>query len=63
MTDDNNLVTKKYFDQKIQDILEKLDWLIGKYNTHDEEHTLINGQLSDHSDRLEVIEQKVGITP
>lgn len=41
---------------------EKLDWLIGKYKSHDEEHTLISGSLSDHSDRLEVVEDKLGIT-
>ena len=28
-----------------------------KYKAHDEEHTLMSGQLSDHGDRLEVIEQ------
>lgn len=47
--------------QKLQTVDEKLDWLIGKYQSHDEEHILINGKLSDHSDRLETIEERMGI--
>lgn len=64
-----NYVTKDYFDLKLEQfekimnrILEKLDWLIEKYQGHDEEHILINGKLSDHSDRLETREEKMGIT-
>ncbi|MEK7129966.1 MAG: hypothetical protein AAB803_03015 [Patescibacteria group bacterium] len=47
---------------KIDTLDEKLDWLMGKYQAHDEEHTLLNGKVSDHSDRLEVIEEKLSIT-
>ena len=58
----NNLyVTKAYFDERIGKLDEKLDWLIGKYKSHDEEHTLINGKLSEHSVRLEIAEDKLGI--
>ncbi len=42
---------------------EKLDCLIGKYKDLDEEHTRMSGQLSDHADRLEVIEQKLEVIP
>jgi hypothetical protein len=68
-------VTKFHFDEVVKDIniklkkLEKLDklseqmdWLIGKYRNHDDEHELINNKLSEHSDNLEVINQKLGIT-
>lgn len=67
----SDVVTKKHFDEVIEKIQEKLakldklaeqmDWLIGKYKGHDEEHTLLNGKVSEHSDRLEVIEEKLHI--
>lgn len=41
----------------------KLDWLITEYKKLDEEHTLLNGRLSDHSDRIEIIEEKLAISP
>ena len=67
MPNHNNYVTKEHFDQVIKEkfdkVMEKLDWLIGKYKGHDEEHTILNGRVSDHSDRIEVIEEKLGITP
>ena len=47
---------------KLDKLSEQMDWLIGKYQTHDEEHTLINNTLSDHSDNLEIINGKLGIT-
>ncbi|MEK7065493.1 MAG: hypothetical protein AAB961_00735 [Patescibacteria group bacterium] len=47
--------------QRLVTVDEKLDWLIGKYKSHDEEHILVNGKLSDHSDRLEIVEEKLGI--
>lgn len=47
--------------KKLDWIAEKLDWLIGKYKGHDEEHILVTGRLSDHSDRLETIEERMGI--
>lgn len=48
-------------DQKMQSLDEKLDWLIGAYKKFDEEHTLLGARVSDHSDRLEVIEKKLRI--
>lgn len=66
----NDYITKSYFDEVIKKldkkfdlVMQKLDWLVGKYKAHDEEHTLLNGQVSDHSDRIEVIEGKLSITP
>ena len=41
---------------------EKLDWLMGKYKELVEEHTLFTGRLSENTDRLETIEQRMGIT-
>lgn len=61
MPKQNNFVSKTYFDEKFNQIMEKLDWLIGKYKAHDEEHILLNGTTSDHSDRLEVIEERLKI--
>ncbi len=40
---------------------EKLDWLMGKYKDLDEEHILITGRLSENTDRLETVEQRLGI--
>ncbi|MEK7587920.1 MAG: hypothetical protein AAB457_03825 [Patescibacteria group bacterium] len=68
MLKQNNTITKPYFDlkfqgieEKFQRLEEKLDWLIGRYRAHDEEHTLLNGKASDHSDRLEILVEKLGI--
>lgn len=71
MPKQNYFVTKAYFDEKFGQVeeklkkldwvLEKLDWLIGKYNSHDEEHTLLNNKVSEHTDDLETIKQKLGI--
>ena len=41
---------------------EQLDWLVGKYQGHEEEHTLLNNKVSEHSDNLEIINGKLGIT-
>lgn len=46
---------------KLDKIMEQLDWLVGKYRNHEEEHTLLNGKVAEHSDRIEVIEEKIGI--
>ena len=72
MARQNDYVTKSYFDEQFDKILEKLkkldvvteklDWLMGKYRNHDEEHTLLNNKVSEHSDQLEVINEKLGIT-
>ena len=68
MKKQNGYVTKIHFDQvigkvdeKLDKMSEQLDWFIGKYQAHDEEHALLNGRVSDHSDRLEVVEEKLGI--
>lgn len=60
MSDDIN---KRFddVDKKLNWIIEKIDWLIGKYNAHEEEHTLLNNKVSDHSDNLELINAKLGI--
>ena len=67
MPKQNNYVTRKYFDKVIKEkfdkVMEKLDWLIGKHKAHDEEHTLLNNKVSEHSDQLEVINTKLGIQP
>jgi len=49
--------------KKLDFVLEKLDWLIGKYKSHDEEHTLLNGSVNDLTDRVEKVENKLGISP
>lgn len=66
-----NYVTQEHFDEAIDKItiklntldvlLEKLDWLMGKYRDHDEEHTLLNSKVSEHSDNLEIVNEKLGI--
>lgn len=61
MPKQNDSVPKKYFEEKFNQVIEKLDWLIGKYNAHDEEHVLLNNKVSEHSDQLEVINNKLGI--
>lgn len=66
MKSTDEVLTKEYLDQilkeKFDKVLEKLDWLIGKYSAHEEEHTLLNNKVSEHSDNLEVINDKLGIT-
>lgn len=67
-------VTKNHFDEvideintklkkldKIEVVIEKLDWLMGKYRDHEEEHTLLNHRVSEHSDQIEEINNKLGI--
>lgn len=74
MANQSNFVTKQHFDEVIEKIHEKLnkldkldklseqmDWLIGKYEAHDQEHELLNYRVSEHSDNLETINQKLGI--
>lgn len=72
MPKQNNFVTKDYFEDKFGKVMEKLDkldkiseqvdWLAGKYQGHEEEHTLLNNKVSEHSDNLEIINEKLGIT-
>jgi len=40
---------------------EKLDWLIGAYKKFDEEYTLLSDISSEHTERLNSIEKKLGI--
>jgi len=47
--------------QKLQGVDEKLDWLIGAYKKFDEELTLLSDRVSNHTDRLEIVENKLGI--
>ena len=68
MPKQNNYVTQDHFDEtfkgvdsKFTLIMEKLDWLIGKYSAHDEEHVLLNNKVSEHSDNLELVNTKLGI--
>ena len=53
------------FDTKLSELKQslegRLDWLIGKYKGHEEEHTLISGRIAEDTERIEVLEQKVGI--
>ena len=68
----NDSVTKSHFDEviekiekkfnKIDKMSEQLDWLVGKYQGHEEEHTLLNNKVSEHTDNLEIINGKLGIT-
>ena len=78
MPKQNDLVTQSYLDQKLEEffetkfdainkrfdkLMQKLDWFTGKYTKFDEEQNLISSRVADHSDRLEVVEKKLGITP
>lgn len=68
----NDYVTKSHFDEvigtinkkleKLDKLSDQMDWLVGQYRNHTEEHELINNRLSKHSDNLEAINQKLGIT-
>lgn len=40
---------------------EKLDKIIGMFTKFDEEQTLQGGRISDHEERLEVVEKKLHI--
>ncbi|MFH0749841.1 MAG: hypothetical protein V1917_02925 [Candidatus Gottesmanbacteria bacterium] len=65
-------LTKSHFDEVIEKIekkvekldkmSEQLDYLVGQYRGHEEEHTLLNNKVSEHSDNLEIINGKLGIT-
>ncbi|KKR00259.1 MAG: hypothetical protein UU15_C0042G0003 [Candidatus Levybacteria bacterium GW2011_GWC2_40_7] len=70
----NNYVTKSHFDEvigtinkklekldKIDKMSEQIDWMVGKIQGHEEEHTLLNNTVSEHSDNLETINGKLGI--
>jgi hypothetical protein len=61
-------VTKDHFDktieltnEKINKILENVDWLVGAYKKFDEEHTILSDKVSNHSDKLDKIEETLRI--
>lgn len=58
-------ISKEHFDtvikEKFDKVMEKLDLVINEYRNHEEEHVLINGKLSEHSDDIEVIKEKLHI--
>lgn len=47
--------------KKLQNVDEKLDWLIGEYKKFDEEQKLLSNKTSEHTDNLELINAKLGI--
>ncbi len=53
---------EKFVKEQIHTLDLKLDKIIGMFKKFDEEQTLQAGKLSDHEDRLEGIEGKVGST-
>lgn len=58
----DDVVTNDSLDNKLrslkQSLEEKLDWIIGEYKKHDEDHTIIGGKLSELEERMEIVEQK-----
>lgn len=75
--DNDELVTKSFLEERLNSFRdeiraeikngihrldEKLDKLIGMYKAHEEEQILQGGRISNHEDRLEVIEGKLNIT-
>jgi hypothetical protein len=67
----NDSISKGEFGEAIGNIMEKLkkldkiadqlDWFFGKYKKLDEEQTLLSKKVSDHDDRIEKAEKKLGI--
>ncbi|MEK7495554.1 MAG: hypothetical protein AAB788_02525 [Patescibacteria group bacterium] len=60
---------KKEFKDFKDKIFDKLDWLIGKYNKFEEEHTVLteqnkrsNSKLDNHEKRIFSLEQRI-VTP
>ncbi len=48
-------------EKRLDWVAEKIDWIYGKYQGHDQEHTLISDKLAEHSDQLERIKDTLGI--
>lgn len=48
--------------KKMQTIDEKLDWLIGEYKKFEEEFALLGNRVAEHTDNLETVNGKLGIT-
>lgn len=55
----NNLVRELH--KKFDNLFEKIDWFAGKYTKLEEEQKLLSGRVSEHTDSLEKINQKLGI--
>lgn len=57
----DDVVTNDSLDNKLrtlkQSLEEKLDWIIGEYKKHDEDHTLISGKLSELEERMDTVEK------
>ncbi|KKS32554.1 MAG: hypothetical protein UU93_C0006G0033 [Candidatus Amesbacteria bacterium GW2011_GWA2_42_12] len=47
---------EKKFDLKFDTVIEQLTDLAGKFNKFDEEQTVLSGQMSDRTDRIEKLE-------
>lgn len=68
MPKQNRSSTKTYFEEKFAQMNsrfdkldKKLDWFTGKYTKLDGEQTLLANKVSEHTDDLETIKQKLGI--
>lgn len=56
-----DIVTKEDLRVSGSKLDEKLDWLIGAYKKFDQEYTLISDKVSEHTDKIEHIEHRLGI--
>lgn len=45
--------------EKFDKVMTTLDKMMGKFESHDQEHTIIGKQLDDLSDRTETIEEQL----
>ena len=43
-------------DKKIDRVLDQLDSIVGQFKKFDEEQTVLSGQMSDRTDRIEKLE-------
>lgn len=50
---------EKKFDQKFDTVIEQLTDIAGKFNKFDEEQTILSGQMSNRTDRIEKLEVSV----
>lgn len=68
MDNKNDYVTRGEFDDAMQKIdkkfdvvIEKLDGIAGEFKKFDEEQTLLSNKVSEHTDNLDSINEKLGI--
>lgn len=61
--DDVKTVDKKIdvLDKKFDKLFERLDWFTGKYTQFEEEQKLLSGKTAEFEERMEKIEERVGI--